>query len=311
MADGGAETDVENVGQRGLSPLKIAAIYLVFGLGALLVFDFVVPRAIRSETLLHRVQTVKGLVEVALTAVLIYVLVARSQGSLTRTNRQLQEARTRLAVLYCLLRHNLRNELTLLRGFSERARDAAQGATVTESCEETIAVADEITHRVDKIHLFQNVVYQRSTPTDVPLASAVDRAIARVDARFDHDATISVANLDGVRVRAIPEIEHAIAEIVENAVVHAETDSPTVRIDAERRDGTVVLEIRDDGPGIPDHEAGLFEDRREETALEHASGVGLWLADWTAVESVGNLSIAEREDGPGTIVRMTLPTVGE
>jgi hypothetical protein len=72
MADG--DTGVGRVAVRGseLSPLGVAAIYLAFGLAALALFDLVVPRVIRSHDLLHRVQAVKGLVEVGVTAGLVY-----------------------------------------------------------------------------------------------------------------------------------------------------------------------------------------------------------------------------------------------
>ena len=311
MADG--DTGVGRVAARGsgLSPLGVAAIYLAFGLAALALFDLVVPRVIRSHDLLHRVQAVKGLVEVSVTAGLVYLLVARSRRSLTRTNRELQEAQTRLAVLYRLLRHDLRTDLTLIRGFSERAQEAANRPSAVEACEETVETADEVGRQVSKIHSFRDVIHQRATPSEMPLADVVARAVARIDARFDARGAISVGDLDGIRVRAVPEIEHALTEIVENAVVHHDGDSPTVSIVGRRREGAAVLEVRDDGPGIPDQEATILAAREVETSLKHVSGIGLWLADWTTVESGGTLSIADRRDGRGTTVRVTLPLAAD
>jgi signal transduction histidine kinase len=53
----------------------------------------------------------------------------------------------------------------------------------------------------------------------------------------------------------------------------------------------------------------VFSEARE-TALEHASGLGLWLVHWIVTESGGDLEIDTREP-TGTVVRMWLPRAAE
>jgi len=308
MADGDGR-DEPLGGGMGLSALGISLIYLLFGTTALVLFDVVVPRFVTSHSLLHRIQTVKAGVEVAATALLVYVLVARSRRSLSRTNEQLRDTRTRMTVLYRVLRHNLRTELTLIRGYAERGRSGSTDPAVKETCADAVAVADEVSRRVNKIHTFREVVQQEATRTDVPLADVVERAVVRVDARIDHDGAISAADVPGLYVRAVPEIEHAIAEVIENAILHHDGDAPIVDVVADREGSTVELEIRDDGPGIPGQEVAIVGGGRNETSLDHASGIGLWLADWTVTESGGTMTIADR-DPRGTIVRLSLPAAG-
>jgi len=50
----------------------------------------------------------------------------------------------------------------------------------------------------------------------------------------------------------------------------------------------------------------VFSEARE-TALEHASGLGLWLVHWIVTESGGELEIHTREP-TGTLITMWLPT---
>lgn len=80
---------------------------------------------------------------------------------------------------------------------------------------------------------------------------------------------------------------------------------PTVRLEATASEPDVVIEISDNGPGIPETEleplrAGM------ETALEHTSGLGLWIANWIVEASGGTLSFAAN-DPRGTVVRIELP----
>jgi signal transduction histidine kinase len=69
----------------------------------------------------------------------------------------------------------------------------------------------------------------------------------------------------------------------------------------------VRLTVADDGPGIPKAEIEVIEEGQE-TPLEHASGLGLWLVQHVVEQSGGDVEF-EVEDG--TRVHLTLPQPGE
>jgi len=62
--------------------------------------------------------------------------------------------------------------------------------------------------------------------------------------------------------------------------------------------------VSDDGPGVPDHELAVI-DEGAESALEHGSGLGLWLVDWGANTLGGDVTFDVDESG--TTVTVTLP----
>jgi nitrogen-specific signal transduction histidine kinase len=62
--------------------------------------------------------------------------------------------------------------------------------------------------------------------------------------------------------------------------------------------------IDDNGPGIPQPEIDILESGNE-TALEHGSGLGLWLANWGTKQLEGNLSFDVDDDG--TRVAVSVP----
>jgi PAS domain S-box-containing protein len=80
------------------------------------------------------------------------------------------------------------------------------------------------------------------------------------------------------------------AEAMTNAVKHAHAQRIEVRLG--RPDGRLVLEVRDDGVGIP--------------ADPRATGSGLWIMRHRAKVIGATLDVRPRPDG-GTIVRCTLP----
>ncbi len=67
-------------------------------------------------------------------------------------------------------------------------------------------------------------------------------------------------------------------------------------------DEQAVISVADDGPGIPRNELAVI-DQAEESALNHASGVGLWLIDRIVAYSDGDLSF---EIDNGTTARISL-----
>ncbi len=89
------------------------------------------------------------------------------------------------------------------------------------------------------------------------------------------------------------------------------TDAGEGGTDAGEGDGAagdrLVLTIEDDGPGIPEHEVAAVESGRE-TALEHGSGLGLWIVEWAAAAVGADVDYAAREPR-GTCVTVQLPIV--
>ena len=73
------------------------------------------------------------------------------------------------------------------------------------------------------------------------------------------------------------------------------------------RDARFVLTVADDGPGIPEHEVEAVESGRE-TALEHGSGLGLWVVAWGAAAVGADVTYAERAPR-GTRVTVSIPVV--
>ncbi|OYR42825.1 PAS sensor protein [Halorubrum sp. Ib24] len=129
------------------------------------------------------------------------------------------------------------------------------------------------------------------------------------DATADGDpvASLSVSYPRGVRAFTHPELDYAIAELVENAIEHAES-TPRVRVDVTETTESVGISIRDNCPPIPPEERYVITDRWEMDDLRHTGGMGLWLVYWVANRSGGDLSFDTHADG--NVVTLTVPSVG-
>ncbi|TKX79809.1 PAS domain-containing protein [Halorubrum sp. SD626R] len=120
-------------------------------------------------------------------------------------------------------------------------------------------------------------------------------------------ASVSVSYPRDVQAFTHPELDYAIAELVENAIEHAES-APRVRIDVTEADESVEIAIRDNCPPIPTEERYVITDRWEMDDLRHTGGMGLWLVYWVANRSGGDLSFDTHADG--NVVTLSVPSTG-
>jgi len=123
----------------------------------------------------------------------------------------------------------------------------------------------------------------------------------------DPVASLSVSYPRGVRAFTHPELDYAIAELVENAIEHAES-TPRVRIGVTETAESVEISIRDNCPPIPAEERYVITDRWEMDDLRHTGGMGLWLVYWVANRSGGDLSFDTHANG--NVVTLTVPNAG-
>jgi heavy metal sensor kinase len=104
-------------------------------------------------------------------------------------------------------------------------------------------------------------------------------------------------------------LRQALLNIVDNAVRYA-PPATRITLGATSRNGTVVIAIADEGPGIaPEHQTKIFDrfyrvDKARARA-EGGNGLGLAIAKW-AIERQGGRIEVESEIGRGTIFRVVL-----
>ena len=213
----------------------------------------------------------------------------------------------RLQVLNRVLRHDLKNDTNVIGGYADLLRDH-----VDEEGDPYLDVIDRkvrtLTHLSDQAREIDVALHSDAARTEIDLAELVARLCESLESSYPH-ATVSVAVPESAVVTADELLESAVRNVLENAIVHNDGDDPHVEATVVPDGDRLRVDVADDGPGIPPVERTVFSEARE-TALEHASGLGLWLVHWIVTESGGDLEIDTREPG-GTVVRMWLPRADE
>jgi len=118
-----------------------------------------------------------------------------------------------------------------------------------------------------------------------------------------HNATVEL------ELEAVPEVfgnEGRLAQVLINLLINAgqalgENDRGVVRLTTRARAGRVLVEVQDNGPGIPaDHLQQLCEPFFTTKPPGEGSGLGLWICRRIIEGHGGSIAVANRPEGGAT-----------
>ena len=202
-----------------------------------------------------------------------------------------------------VFRHNIRNSLTVIRGYTQEVIKQSGDDEYSEVIFRELDTLLELSEQARQLEEVLEVEDQ-STPTNiVPVVEKITDAVAS-----EHPAaSVPVHAPDEVVVPIRPSFERAIEELVENAVQHG-GEEPTVSVTIESVEETIEIRVQDDGPGLPEIEQAALE-RDEQTPLTHGIGLGLWMVNWIITRHDGTTESTVMDDG--TTITITLPATPE
>jgi signal transduction histidine kinase len=203
--------------------------------------------------------------------------------------------------------HELRTPVTALRAQLENIVDGVRPAD-GQAHAELLARAEHLGRLVDDLldlaRADASVVTVYREPVD--LRVLVDEIAAEVAAARPGHRLLNrvpetlVVDADRGRLR------QALANLVDNAARHA---AGTVEVRACRRGRDTVVEVADDGPGIPTHEREAvfrrFHTGASGPAAGGGTGLGLAIARWAILLHGGRLAVAD--SAAGCVMRVELP----
>ncbi|MEF8887835.1 MAG: ATP-binding protein [Haloarculaceae archaeon] len=216
-----------------------------------------------------------------------------------RQRSELRQQANRLVTLNRLLRHEILNAVTAIRGY------ASVGSSETE---DGMTVIDERAAHIqqtieDVKYLTERTGAGGSSGAPRDLGAALSESVEAVTDRHP-SARVSVDSPSApLHVHANDRLPVVFTQLLENAIVHGTDDTPTVAVDASPT--TVSVSIEDDGPGLPESQQSLLESGDIAEFDDPSVGFGLNIVR-LLVESYGGTLETDVSDR-GTTVTVWLP----
>lgn len=216
------------------------------------------------------------------------------------------ELNRRNVVLNRVLRHDIRNDVSILLAYAERYRDqlSAGGQEFVNAVEGKV---DEILGLTEAAGWVDDLD-ERTSGQPVDLVTLIDERCQTFAQTHPH-ATFETDMPAEAWVRADEMLRTVIDNLIENAIEHHDGE-PTVVITGRsvpERD-VVEVTIADDGPGLPAQYRNQVEDWATFDALHGnpGQGLGLWLVRWFVDSYDGAIHVKDRKPR-GTAITLTLP----
>ena len=265
--------------------------------------------AIAGGDLTQRVHDVDSSTELGRLGTALNEMLVQIEDAIT----QEKAAKERLTNFIADASHELRTPIAAVLGYSELYRngallekkdiDNAMRRIGTETSRMERLVADLLLlARLDQP--------QAMVPVPVNLAAVVRDAVTDSQA-IDPDHPSTVIGSDSVRVIGDEQrLTQVVANLLANARVHTPKGTQ-ITVTLREEDSRVILDVVDDGPGLPEKDADkLFERfyRIDSSRSRSSGGAGLGLAIVAAIVAAHDGTIeAANQEGHGARVTLTLP----
>lgn len=220
-----------------------------------------------------------------------------------------QQQRQHLGVMQRVMRHNMRNDLSKVKGWAEllaEESDPDERARQFETIERILNQWGSITENMERIQ--GAIQSQRDEQATVDASGLVEKVTESSKETFP-EAVIEAetADIESAPVPAV--LGEALRELIENAIEATPDDDCRVEIRLSRPDNDwVYVDVLDDGSGMPEMEADVLENG-EETPLNHGKGLGVWMIRMLVKQAGGDVSVDATPDG--TTVSLMIPARDE
>ncbi|MFW5905333.1 MAG: sensor histidine kinase [archaeon] len=282
----------------------IVTAYLIFGITWIFVSDRLVLLLADSSSTVALVQTFKGWVFVLLSAMIFFSLTRIRERQLEESRDRAQSATQQLQVLNRVFRHNIRNDLNVIKGYTDLVRESSDDYEVREMLGMASRRAAALVETSEKFQIITDVEIDDNLTASVDLGLLTREEIARFRDRYP-GVTVDTDLPEHRRISGGVGTRYVIREILTNAVEHypgPESDCE-ITVTSDVSFTTVTLRFADNGSGIPQGEMEVLE-TGESSELIHSDGVGLWLITWICEYYGGEVEFSESETG-GAVVETT------
>ncbi len=223
---------------------------------------------------------------------------------MTRDATERRQREGLISVINRVLRHNLRNEMTVITGYAEMLESELEG----EQAAKAEVIGSTANRLLDLSESAQVIEENRELSADLEptdIVPVVERLVTQLETQYA-DASVSVDVPETAIAKTLPRIEIALWELVDNAAKHG-GEQPSIEIGITVDPNVVRLRISDDGPGLPEIERSVLTSG-EETQLVHGKGLGLWLVYWITTSLDGDVDVTEAETGTTVEIRLPRPS---
>ncbi|MFW6265471.1 MAG: sensor histidine kinase [Halanaeroarchaeum sp.] len=214
---------------------------------------------------------------------------------------QASKAETTLGFTNSVLRHDIKNDMTVIRGRARAILDAhPEDDIVAESARTIDSQVDEVLEVIDSTSAIAETLSDDPDYEAIDIADIAREVVERQAATLP--ATVTVDAPEAAAIHGNDAVRTVLSNLTENAVEHNDAENPRVHVAVEVDAETVWVRVSDNGPGIADSQKRtLFDPRPADTGRG-----GLHVVS-TLVENFGGDIRVEDNEPRGSVFVVEFP----
>ncbi|WP_338729054.1 PAS domain-containing protein [Haladaptatus sp. DJG-WS-42] len=234
-----------------------------------------------------------------------------ANASLTEYKEELEIRFAQLEFFDSLLRHDVLNGMTVIRGSAEFLLDDLEDEQNRFDAETILEWADDIVDLVDRVRTMLAVLSGEEEPAlePVDVESVLEAEVGRIKSTYPQ-ATLTVESTP-VYALADDMLQEIIGNILTNAIRHGQVDTPSIEVSVKETTNGVRIEVTDNGIGVPDDKKEVIFRRGETSHVKTSgSGFGLFFCETMISAYDGRIWVEDAEPhGAKFVIELPQPSV--
>lgn len=215
-----------------------------------------------------------------------------------------KERQQQLALFDRVLRHNLRNDMNVIRGSADTIQQTGSG-DVTRLAGKIRKMSNKLLAATEKQREITQLLREPPTRSEIELTPLLAEIQSRLQSTHP-EATIRIDCENPIQLQVGDKFVYALEELITNAIIHNDGDDPSVAVTVEQTAERVRITVADNGPQISEMERDVIQHPENRSPLYHGSGLGLWLVRLIISRSGGTVQFVDTDEDGNTIV-VSLP----
>jgi signal transduction histidine kinase len=224
-----------------------------------------------------------------------------------RYRRRLEERTEQLEALNRVVRHDIRNDMAVIHGWTEMLRDHVDEEG-QDALDRVLRKSRHVIDLTETARDFVDSLADDAAPELKPidLRSLLDVEVQSVRDAYPNARIVVPEEPPAVTVHANEMLASVFRNLLNNAVQHNDTETPTVTVTGEEDEDRVRIRVADDGPGVADDRKEKVFGKGEKGIDSAGSGIGLYLVDRLTRQFGGDVWVEDNEPR-GAVFVVELP----
>jgi PAS domain S-box-containing protein len=224
-----------------------------------------------------------------------------------RTRERLERQNDQLEVLNRVVRHDIRNDMTVLLSHAEFLADHVDESgreyldTLVEHGEHVVELTDTVRGLMSSM-----LDDDPGEPGAVRLAAVLEDEIESLSDGYEAATFRVEGSVPNVRVAGNEMLSSVFRNLLNNAVQHNDAETPAITVSATADPDSVEVRIADNGSGVPEDRKDEIFGKGERGIDSPGTGLGLYLVHTFVDQFGGDVWVTDAEPR-GSVFHVELP----